>query len=202
MTGGQIAEPKFPDNGDSGEQRAWPKVRRRYCDMRRNQVKLVLFLAPVAALVLAATGCQQPAPQVTDTRAADEAAIRAVADDQLKAVAAMDAAKAVSGYTDDAVLMSPDAPLIRGKADVQKTLEAMLKDKPEFSMDAPKIEVAKSGDVAYEWVTGKTAVKDKKGKVTETGFKSLTAWKKQADGSWKMTVDTFIPDPPPNKKGK
>ena len=39
----------------------------------------------------------------------------------------MDATKAVSGYTDDAVLMSPDAPPIRGKAEVQKTLEAMLK---------------------------------------------------------------------------
>lgn len=170
--------------------------------MRSDKVKHVLSLAPVAALVLAVTGCQQPAPQVADTRAADEAAIRAVCDDQLKAVAAMDASKAVSGYTDDAVFMSPDAPLIRGKADVQKTFEAMLKDKPEFSIDTPKIEVAKSGDVAYEWVTGKMAVKDKKGKVTETGFKSLTAWKKQADGSWKMTVDTSIPDPPQNKGKK
>ena len=42
-------------------------------------------------------------------------------------------------------------------------------------MDEPKIEVAKSGDVAYEWVTGRMAVKDTKGKATETGFKSLTA---------------------------
>jgi uncharacterized protein (TIGR02246 family) len=166
---------------------------------RSDRVKLMLSLAPVATLVLAMTGCQQSAPPVADTRAADETAIRAVYDDQLKAVAAMDAAKAVSGYTDDAVFMSPDAPLIRGKADVQKTLEVMLKDKPEFSMDAPKIEIAKSGDVAYEWVTGKMAVKDKKGKVTETGFKSLTGWKKQADGSWKMTVDSFVPDPPQKK---
>lgn len=166
---------------------------------RSDEVERVLCLAAVAVLVLAVTGCQRPAPQAVDTRAADEAAIRAVFDDQLKAAAAMDAAKAVSGCTDDAVLMSPDAPLIRGKADVQKALEAMLKDKPEFTMDAPKIEVAKSGDLAYEWVTGKMAVKDKKGKVTETGFKSLTAWKKQADGSWKMTVDTFMPDPPQKK---
>jgi len=163
-----------------------------------DKVKCLLFPA-VVALLLALTGCQQPAPQAPDTRAADEAAIRAVFDDQLKAMAAMDAAKAASGYTDDAVFMPPGAPLIRGKADLQKSLEAGLKDKPEFTVDAPKIEVAKSGDVAYEWVTGKMAVKDTKGKVTETGYKSLTAWKKQADGSWKMTVDTFIPDPPHKK---
>jgi uncharacterized protein (TIGR02246 family) len=166
---------------------------------RGDKVKLVLFLAPAAALVLTVAGCQRPAPQMADTRAADEAAIRAVYDDQLKAVAAMDAAKAVSGYTDDAVFMSPDEPLIRGKAGLQKILEEMLKDKPEFSMDAPEIEIAKSGDVAYEWATGRMSVKDRKGKVTETGFKSLTGWKKQADGSWKMTVDTFIPDPPQKK---
>ena len=162
---------------------------------RRGKVNLVMSLVPVAALVFAVTGCQRPAPQVADTRAADEAAIRAACDDQIKAVAAMDVAKAVSSYTDDAVFMSPDAPPIQGKADIQKTFEAMLKDKPEFSVDAPKIEVAKSGDLAYEWITGKMAVKDKKGKVNETTFKSLTVWKKQADGSWKMIVDTFIPGP-------
>ena len=164
-----------------------------------DKVKCVLLQAAVAALVLALTGCQQPAPQAPDTRPADEAAIKAAIDDQIKASAAWDAAKAVSGYTDDAVFMSPDAPLIQGKAEIQKAMEAMLKDKPEFTVAAPKIEVAKSGDVAYEWVTGKITVKDKKGKVTETSFKSLTAWKKQADGSWKMTVDTFVPDPPQKK---
>ncbi len=165
-----------------------------------DKVKSLLFPAAVVALVLALAGCQQrPAPQAPDTRPADEAAIKAAVDDQIKAATTWDAEKAESGYTDDAILMSPDAPLIQGKAEIQKTLEAMLKDKPQLTMDAPKIEVAKSGDVAYEWVTGKMAVKDKKGKVTETGFKSLTAWKKQADGSWKMTVDTFVPDPPQKK---
>ena len=164
-----------------------------------DKAKCPPMLAAVAALTLALTGCQQPAPQAPDTRPADEAAIKAACDDQIKASAAWDAAKAVSGYTDDAVLMSPDAPLIQGKAEIQKTFEEMLKDKPQLTVGAPKIEVAKSGDIAYEWVTGKMAVKDKKGKVTETGYKSLTAWKKQADGSWKMTVDTFIPDPPQKK---
>jgi uncharacterized protein (TIGR02246 family) len=164
-----------------------------------DKVKCLLLLAALVALTLALTGCQQPTPQAADTRPADEAAIKAACDDQIKASTAWDAAKAVSGYTDDAVFMSPDAPLIQGKAEIQKAFEAMMKDKPQITVDAPKIEVAKSGDVAYEWVTGKMAVKDKKGKVTETGFKSLTAWKKQADGSWKMTVDTFVPDPPQKK---
>lgn len=159
-----------------------------------DRVKYVLAPASLVALLLVVAGCQRPVPQAADTRAADEAAIRAVFDDQAKAVAAMDTAKAVSGYTDDAVLLSSDAPAIQGRANVQKTFEAIFKDKPEFSMGVPKIEVAKSGDVAYEWVTGKMTVKDKKSKITETGFKSLTVWKKQSDGSWKMTVDTVVLD--------
>ncbi len=162
-------------------------------------VAYLLFPAAMLALVLALTGCQQAAPPAPDTRAADESAIRAACDDEVKAFLAGDAAKWASFYADDAVGLFPDAPLIQGKADMQKWFEAMLKDKLEGSFNLGKIEVAKSGDLAYEWATGKIAVKDKKGKVTETTFKSLTAWKKQADGSWKTVVDTFIPDPPQAK---
>jgi ketosteroid isomerase-like protein len=83
---------------------------------------------------------------------------------------------------------------------MQKSLEAMMKVKPEFAFTTAKVEVARSGDLAYNWGTGKMAVKDKKGKVTETTFKSPSVWKKQADGSWKMIVDAWIPDPPQKNK--
>jgi len=43
-------------------------------------------------------------------------------------------------------------------------------------------------------------MKDKKGKVTETTVKYVSVWKKQADGGWKIAVDTMIPDPPVTKK--
>jgi len=166
---------------------------------RSDKVMHALSLALVAALILAVTGCQRPAPQVTDTRAADEAAIRAGCDGEVNAFVAADAAKLASFYTDDAVFMAPDTRVIQGRENIQKYFEPMLKEKPEGSLKLEKVEVAKSGDIAYEWATGKMGVKDKKGKVIETTFKSLSAWKKQADGSWKMTVDTLIPDPPPPK---
>ena len=108
-------------------------------------------------------------------------------------------AKWASFYTDDAVVLAPDAPPVQGKANMQKWAEPMLKDKPEVSFNVAKIEVARSGDLAYEWGTARMAVKDRKGKVTETTVKSLTVWKKQADGSWKAVVDTMIPDPPQAK---
>jgi uncharacterized protein (TIGR02246 family) len=166
-----------------------------------ERIRYLLLLTPVIALMLALSACkQQPAPEAPDTRPADEAAIRAACDEAVKAMAASDPAKAASFYADDAVGMVPDAPVVQGKENMQKYFEAMLKEKPEFSFNVVKVEVAKSGDVAYEWGTGKVAVKDKKGKVTETTFKSLTALKKQADGNWKVAVDTLVPDPPAAKK--
>ena len=78
-------------------------------DYRR--VDYLLLLTLVVTLILALTGCQQPAPQAPDTRAADETAIRAAMDDQMKAGAAFDSAKLASFYTDGAVLIAPDAPV-------------------------------------------------------------------------------------------
>jgi uncharacterized protein (TIGR02246 family) len=118
----------------------------------------------------------------------------------VKAVAALDPARAVSFYTDDVVVMAVDAPVVQGKENMQKFFETWMKDKPEFSGKTVKVEVARSGDLAYSWGTGKVSVKDKKGKVAETTFKYASVWKKQADGGWKIAVDTMIPDPPEAKK--
>ena len=165
-----------------------------------QRVKYLLLLIPVVALILALTGCQQPAPQAPDTRAADETAIRAAEAAMAKALAALDPASAVSFYTDDVVGMAVDAPVVQGKENMQKYFEAMMKEKPEFSFSAERVEVARSGDLAYSWGKGKVGMKDKKGKVTETTVKYVSVWKKQADGGWKIAIDTMIPDPPEAKK--
>ena len=166
-----------------------------------QRLKYLLLLTPLVALILAMTRCQQaPAPQVPDTRAADETAIRAADAEMVKAVATFDAAKAASFYTDDVIGLCADAPVVQGKENKQKEFEAFLKDKPELSWAPVKVEVARSGDLAYEWGRGKVSMKDKKGKVTETTVKYVSVWKTQADGSWKITVDTMIPDSPASQK--
>ena len=165
-----------------------------------RRVKYLLLLTPVVALILALTACQQPAPQAPDTRAADETAIRTAEAEMAQAFAALDPAKTASFYTDDVVGMSVDVPVVQGKENMQKYFETMMKDKPELSWTPEKVEVARSGDLAYSWGKGKVSMKDKKGKVTETTVKYVSVWKKQADGGWKMAVDTMIPDPPVTKK--
>jgi uncharacterized protein (TIGR02246 family) len=164
------------------------------------RVKYLLLLTPVVALILALTACQQPAPQAPDTRAADETAIRTAEAEMAQAFAALDPAKTASFYTDDVVGMSVDVPVLQGKENMQKYFETMMKEKPELSWTPVKVEVARSGDLAYSWGKGKVSMKDKKGKVTETTDKYVSVWKKQADGGWKIAVDTMIPDPPVTKK--
>ena len=151
-----------------------------------------------AALALAAC-TQQPAPAPSappDTRAADEAALRALIKDWAAAAQAKDAAKFVSIYADDAVVMMAGAPDIRGIAAIREGIPGMMQD-PAFalSFEADKVEVARSGDLAYE--TGSYAMTmtgpDKK-PATEKGH-YVVVWRKGADGAWKVVVDAPVSDP-------
>ncbi len=166
-----------------------------------RKARHLLLLTAFVAMTLALTGCQQQAPTAApDTRAADETAIREAEAGMEKAVASLDAEKAVSYYTDDVVGMTADAFLMQGKENALKYFQGMLKDKPQISWMTSHVEVARSGDLGYSWGVGKVVVKGKKGKPVVTAMKYTSVWKKQADGSWKIAVDSLIPDPPEKKK--
>jgi metallo-beta-lactamase class B len=112
-----------------------------------------LAAALALALALALAACAQPpAPSVPpDTRVADDAALRALIQDWSAAAQAKDAARFVSVYADDAVVMMAGAPDIRGIAAIREAVPAMMQD-PAFalSFEADRVEVARSGDLAYE----------------------------------------------------
>jgi ketosteroid isomerase-like protein len=56
------------------------------------------------------------------------------------------------------------------------------------------VDVAQSGDLAFERGSYSNTITDAKGKTaTETG-KLVLVWKKQADGSWKIAADTNAGD--------
>jgi uncharacterized protein (TIGR02246 family) len=152
----------------------------------------------VGAVALVA--CAQPAPSPTpppDTRAADEAALRARISEWAAAAQAKDAAKFVSFYTEDAVVMMAGAPDISGLPAIREGIGHMMQD-PAFalSFEPANVVVARSGDLAYE--TGPysmTVTGPDKKPATETGH-YVAIWRKQADGTWKAAVDAPISDPP------
>jgi uncharacterized protein (TIGR02246 family) len=155
----------------------------------------------VAASFLAVGGCGstttvQPSPGVTVVDpAAIEASIRSMDKDWNSAVAAKDADKAASFYADDGQLLEPGAPPAVGKDAVHK-MWAGLVSSPNFgslTFEPSTVKVATAGDLAYEIGTYQMEMKDPKGKPTVEKGKYVVIWKKQADGAWKVEVDTDNP---------
>ncbi len=148
-------------------------------------------LAASAGLGACGEGKQAQTEQTApDTRAADEAAIRAVDADWAKAVEAKDVQQGISAYADDATLLAPGEAAATGKEEIQKTWSAMA-GAPGFALTfAPtKVTVSRSGDLAYEIGEYSLTMNDKKGKPQTTKAKYVVVWGKQPDGKWKVLVD-------------
>lgn len=149
---------------------------------------------PVLMLIIASfsCGCKNEPP---DTRALAERAIRDADAATLKAAQANDVNGAVANYADDADWLPPNSPMVQGKTAIRAGL-AKLIGNPGFTIDwqINKLEVARSGDLAYTIYTYQMALDGANGKpITDQG-KDMAVWKKQSDGSWKMVADTFNSD--------
>ena len=152
----------------------------------------LLFLLFLLAL---STACQSGA--TSDASGPDEAALRKLDDEWSKAAAAKDVEKTVSYYSDDAVLMLPNIPTLTGKEPIRALWKSMF-ESPSFSggWKTTKVDVARSGDMAYVTGTYEFNETDGSGKpITDKG-KYVEVWKKQADGGWKCVADMFSSDVP------
>lgn len=129
------------------------------------------------------------------------AALQAVDQAWVKAYNTGDADVMASFYDEDAVLLPPGAPAANGRAAIRAFL---AKDSAEsvkagvaFSLGAKPAGGA-SGDLG--WQSGTYAVKDKTGKVLDTG-KYLSVSKK-VSGKWLYVRDTWNSDgAPPASEG-
>jgi ketosteroid isomerase-like protein len=145
--------------------------------------------------MLLAFGCA-PAP-APDTRAADEAAIRATDQEWGAAISKRDLDAIVSFYDESAVILPPNAPPVTGKAAQKEFWAGMLVPGMSLAGQDVKLEVAKSGDLAYLYGTYELSITPPNGgPATQDKGKLLEVWKKQADGKWKCVADTFNSDSP------
>jgi ketosteroid isomerase-like protein len=102
----------------------------------------------------------------------------------------------LSYIADGAHLMPFGAPLAQGDT-IRATWEGLI-SMPGFGLEweATGAEVAASGDIGYTIGTFKlTAEQDGTAMLTEGKY--VTVWHKQADGSWKLQVDSFNTNGPP-----
>ena len=157
--------------------------------VRVSTLACLLFLLSLSIACLVRTD--------TDTRATDEAAWRKLDDEWSKAAGSRDVDKTISYYSDDAVVMPPNIPTLTGKEPIRSLWKSML-GSPSFSggWKVTKVDVARSGDLAYVSGNYEFNEKDDNGKPMTDKGKYLEIWKKQADGGWKCVADMFSSDLP------
>jgi uncharacterized protein (TIGR02246 family) len=120
------------------------------------------------------------------------------------AAAAKDLEKTISFYSENAVVLPTNAPAATTKDAIRNTWKDLLASPGlAISWETTKVEVAKSGDIAYTTGTYELTMNDASSKPINDHGKYVEVWKKQADGKWKVVADIWnsdLPLPSPEKK--
>ena len=159
----------------------------------KTAIAVALCLGLFCFLIGCSSGQQPP-----DTRsAADEAAIRLADASWVKAAESKQIEEWVAFYADDAVVLPPNAKIVTDKASIRKSVAELL-GMPGLSLtwQPTNVEVARSGDLAYLYGAYVLTSNDAKGKSVTDHGKNVEIWKKQGDGHWKCTLDTWNSDSP------
>jgi ketosteroid isomerase-like protein len=143
-------------------------------------------------LVAGSSACQRPCgPDAAHSSAGAEAeVIQSAATEWFKAIAAKDLERTVSFYAPEAQYLAQGRPAASTPEERRKLWEEDYAT-PGFSSDeaTTKIEVARSGELAYQRGTYLSKAQDGQGRLTATTGKFLVVWRKQASGEWKAIID-------------
>ena len=132
-----------------------------------------------------------------DTKSAIEQALRDLDAQWSAAAGSKDLEKTISFYSEDAIVLPTNAPAATTKDAIRNTWRDLLASPGlAISWKTTKVEVAKSGDIAYTTGTYELAMNDASGKPINDRGKYVEVWKKQADGKWKVAIDIWNSDLP------
>jgi ketosteroid isomerase-like protein/quercetin dioxygenase-like cupin family protein len=145
------------------------------------------YVLTVATVIVALSGCT-PAVDVEQERAA------LAKTDSDWAAAAADPDKFASFYAPGASFYAAGMPVVKGQPAIREVLK-QLAATPGFDLKVTtsNTEVGAAGDVGY--TTGMYTLATAAG--VEKG-KSVTVWRKQSDGNWRVVEDIFNADTAPS----
>jgi len=114
-----------------------------------------------------------------------------------KSVSEKDVEKMLSYWADDAIVMSPNEPAVRGIDELRGMVERSMKIEGfEINWEPQEAYVSESGDLGYVLIKNyMTMPVDTLGNTRTVFNKGVEIWKKQADGNWKNVIDISNSDP-------
>ena len=113
-----------------------------------------------------------------------------------KSAATDDIDKTLNYWADDAVVMAPGQPALKGHDAIRKMLEGNANIPGfEVSWEPKEAFVSQSGDLGYVIAHNYFKMHDSLSNTFTIFNKGVEIWKKQEDGSWKNVVDIFNEDP-------
>lgn len=141
-------------------------------------------IMPVLMVTIAAMSQAQAVDQSAEQQ------IRKTDQEWVAAVAQKDPNAIAQFYTENGAILAPGAPIAEGRDAIAKAWKGFVGMK-DFHLDfrPTKIDVASSGDMAYEIGAYTLSFRGEKGAVQDEG-KYVVVWK-NTGGQWKAAADIF-----------
>jgi uncharacterized protein (TIGR02246 family) len=168
-------------------------------------VKLPRFLPLLAAVGLLAACQTEPAEETgaTEEAAATDVAtvraeIEAIGDRFEQALLAEDAATIATFYAEDAIALPPGSPRAEGPAAIEALFASwfeMIPASEGFTLTTDDLQLAESGDIAYETGTYTSRGTSPEGEAYDETGKFLVVYENEG-GEWKIVRDMWNGDAP------
>jgi uncharacterized protein (TIGR02246 family) len=97
-------------------------------------------------------------------------------------------------FTEDGVMLSQGGRVFKGRQQIfERQREAMQSVTRPINVSVVTVKIWVDGDTAYETGNYKYEYTEKGKPVREEG-RYVTMWKRQGDGSWKLSMDMAVPE--------
>lgn len=146
--------------------------------------------AAFASAVLVLSACSGPRVDIE----AETAAIRARGEALVAAESAMDTQAALAFWAPDGIIQGHGVPLMQGQDQLAALYDGFFQAVVEFGSTTTRIEVAASGDMAWEYGINRAVVPGADGPLLDMG-KYVAIWRKM-NGVWYVAAVAFSSDAP------
>ena len=137
----------------------------------------------------------QSSPSPSEKPSGVEQLLRDLDAQWAKAAAAKDVEQTIGYYSDDAIVLPPNATSAATKEAIRNVWKDMFASPSlVISWQPTRVQVGKSGEMAWVRGTYELTMNDASGKPIDDRGKYLEVWEKQTDGNWKCAADMWNSD--------